>query len=61
LIVTPGVRPDWAASDDQVRAVTPAQALANGADYIVVGRPITRHENPADAARRIVEEVGSQV
>jgi len=61
LIVTPGVRPDWAAADDQVRAVTPAQALANGADYIVVGRPITRHENPADAARKILEEVASHL
>jgi orotidine-5'-phosphate decarboxylase len=61
LIVTPGVRPEWAASDDQVRAVTPAQAMANGADYIVVGRPITRHENPADAARKIVDEVAQQV
>jgi orotidine-5'-phosphate decarboxylase len=40
-----------------VRAVTPAQAVANGADYIVVGRPITRHEDPVDAAKRIVCEM----
>lgn len=60
IIVTPGVRPEWAASDDQVRAVTPAQALGSGADYIVVGRPITRHENPVVAAQKIVEEVASQ-
>jgi orotidine-5'-phosphate decarboxylase len=57
LIVTPGVRPHWAGADDQVRAVTPAQAVANGADYIVVGRPITRHEDPVDAAKRIVCEM----
>lgn len=61
VIITPGVRPEWAGADDQARAVTPGQALANGADYIVVGRPITRHENPADAARKIVEEVAAQL
>ena len=58
LIVTPGVRPKWAAgADDQARAVSPAQAVKAGADYIVVGRPITRDQNPADAAKRIIEEV----
>lgn len=61
VIVTPGIRPEWAGSDDQARAMTPAQALASGVDYIVVGRPITRHENPADAARRIVEEMATKI
>jgi orotidine-5'-phosphate decarboxylase len=59
IIITPGVRPEWAAADDQVRAVTPGQAIANGADYLVIGRPITRDKNPADAAKRILEEVES--
>lgn len=59
LIVTPGVRPDWADKDDQARSATPAQALKNGADYIVVGRPITAGKNPADSARFIVDEMNA--
>ncbi len=57
LIVTPGIRPKWAAEDDQKRIVTPAQAIQNGSDYIVVGRPITRAANMKDAARKIVYEM----
>lgn len=57
LIVTPGVRPDWADSNDQKRFTTPAQAIANGSDYLVVGRPITSAKNSADAAQKIVEEM----
>jgi orotidine-5'-phosphate decarboxylase len=60
-IVTPGVRPAWAAADDQVRIVTPAEALKNGADYIVVGRPITHAKNRRDAAKRLLEELPSLV
>lgn len=60
LIVTPGVRPAWVeGKDDQVRAVTAAQAVSSGADYIVVGRPITRHAKPVDAAKRIVDEMSN--
>lgn len=59
LIVTPGIRPSWAASDDQARIVTPRDAIIGGADYIVVGRPIVRAENRRLAARRIVEELAS--
>ncbi len=59
LIVTPGIRPAWSASDDQKRIVTPAQAIADGADYLVVGRPITQASNRRDAARRVVEEMES--
>jgi orotidine-5'-phosphate decarboxylase len=61
LIITPGVRPEWAAADDQARATTPAEAIQNGADFIVVGRPITKQANPAEAASRIVEEVASKL
>lgn len=59
VIVTPGIRPEWAASDDQSRIVTPRDAVSYGADYIVVGRPIVKNQNRKDAARRIVEELES--
>jgi orotidine-5'-phosphate decarboxylase len=59
LTITPGIRPAWSAGDDQKRIVTPAQAMKNGSTYIVVGRPITREKNKADAARKIVEEMDS--
>jgi len=61
LAVCPGIRPAWAAvaGDDQERIVTPFEAIKNGADYIVVGRPIRQAENPAAAARRVVEEIAA--
>ena len=55
LIVTPGVRPAEAWTQDQVRVATPQEALWAGADYIVVGRPITQAPDPAAAARTIVQ------
>ncbi|MDD2557935.1 MAG: orotidine-5'-phosphate decarboxylase [Desulfuromonadaceae bacterium] len=57
LVVTPGVRPAFAAVDDQQRVVTPAAAMAAGADYIVVGRPISAAVDPIAAARAIVAEM----
>jgi len=57
LIVTPGIRPTWAACNDQKRVMTPAEATARGADYIVVGRPITLAQNPKDAAYKIIQEM----
>jgi orotidine-5'-phosphate decarboxylase len=53
----PGIRPGWAAKGDQKRVMTPAEALAAGADYLVIGRPITGADDPAAAARRIVGEI----
>lgn len=57
MLVVPGVRPAWAGADDQKRVMTPAEAVINGADYLVIGRPITRAADPADAARRIAAEL----
>ncbi|MGC9519038.1 MAG: orotidine-5'-phosphate decarboxylase [Desulfuromonadaceae bacterium] len=59
VVVTPGVRPAFAAADDQQRIVTPAAAIAAGADYLVVGRPIAKADDPVGAARAIVAEMGS--
>lgn len=58
LIVTPGVRPAGTAQGDQKRIATPAQAIADGADHIVVGRPIWQADDPAAAARAIVAGLG---
>ena len=57
IIVTPGVRPSWAAVNDQKRVATPKEAVLNGANYIVVGRPIIEASDPAEAARKILEEL----
>jgi orotidine-5'-phosphate decarboxylase len=59
VIVTPGVRPAGADKGDQRRIVTPAQAIAAGADYFVVGRPITEAADPGAAAREIVQSCGA--
>ncbi|MDP1737296.1 MAG: orotidine-5'-phosphate decarboxylase [Caulobacter sp.] len=59
LVVTPGVRPDWAGKDDQARAATPLEALQSGASHLVVGRPVTAAADPRDAARRIAEEMSA--
>ena len=57
LVITPGVRPSGAAIGDQKRVTTPGEAVARGADYIVVGRPITAASSPADAASAILSEI----
>ena len=57
LVVTPGVRPDWSAKNDQARAATPLDALRAGASHIVCGRPITAANDPEAAARRVAGEM----
>ncbi len=57
LIVTPGVRPAFAAKDDQKRVMTPAEAVKAGADYLVIGRPIAASADPIQAAEAITEEI----
>jgi orotidine-5'-phosphate decarboxylase len=58
-IVTPGVRPSWAETGDQKRVMTPLEAIEAGADYLVIGRPITAAPNPREALERIMEEINS--
>jgi orotidine-5'-phosphate decarboxylase len=55
-IVVPGVRPSWSEPGDQKRFMTPREALEAGANYLVIGRPITAHKNPREAVEKILEE-----
>jgi orotidine-5'-phosphate decarboxylase len=57
LLVIPGIRPTGSAIEDQKRIATPAQAIAHGASMLVVGRPITRAADPAEAAQAILQEI----
>jgi len=61
VLVIPGIRPSGAAVGDQKRIATPADALRNGASYLVVGRPITQAANPAEAAEAILKEMAAAV
>jgi len=57
IIVVPGIRPSWAAAQDQKRIMTPSQAIQKGADYLVVGRPIIEASSPQKAFFKILEEL----
>jgi orotidine-5'-phosphate decarboxylase len=57
-IAVQGIRPTWAEPGDQKRFMTPREALEAGADYIGIGRPITAHQRPSEAVRKILEEIG---
>jgi len=59
LLVVPGIRPGWAAANDQKRIMTPAEATRLGADCLVIGRPITAADDPAAAARRVAAEIAA--
>ena len=58
-LVVPGIRPAWAASGDQKRTMTPGEAISAGADYLVIGRPITGSADPRGAAERIAAELAA--
>jgi len=60
LLVTPGVRPKQAALGDQLRVMTPSDALNNGADYLVIGRPITAAPDPLQSLQDILTEIGTK-
>jgi len=60
-LVTPGIRPAQAAADDQARIMTPSAALAAGASYLVIGRPITQAPDPLQALQDILKETGGMV
>jgi orotidine-5'-phosphate decarboxylase len=57
LVVTPGIRPAWAAAQDQKRIMTPAEAVGKGADYLVIGRPVTAAPSPREAFALIAREI----
>jgi orotidine-5'-phosphate decarboxylase len=59
-LVIPGIRPAGVAMGDQKRVATPAAAIASGADYLVIGRPITQAPDPAAAAQAILDEISQQ-
>jgi orotidine-5'-phosphate decarboxylase len=59
VLVTPGIRPAGAAAGDQKRVATPAEAIRNGADYLVVGRPVTEAPDPCAAAEAVVAEIAA--
>jgi orotidine-5'-phosphate decarboxylase len=59
VLITPGIRPQGSSSNDQQRIATPQEALLNGANLLVIGRPITGSDNVGEAAKRISEEVNS--
>lgn len=56
-LITPGIRPAWSSRDDQKRIVTPSEAIKNGSDYIVIGRPIRSADDPVGAAEKVAHEI----
>lgn len=59
IILTPGLRPEWAAVGDQKRVMTPREALQAGADYLVIGRPIIEHPDPQEAAQLVLASLSA--
>lgn len=57
ILMVPGIRPAWAAANDQKRVMTPKEAMDAGATYLVIGRPITGAADPAEAAQRVTDEI----
>lgn len=61
IIMCPAVRPSWSVVNDQLRVVTPSEAIKAGVDYMIIGRPITSHDNPVAAAKLIINEIDDAV
>lgn len=61
IIISPAVRPTWAAVNDQVRVDTPSEAVASGIDYLVIGRPITHADDRVSAVKLVIDEISSSV
>lgn len=59
IVINPGIRPAWAKKNDQKRFATPKEAIQSGADFIVIGRPVTQARNVVIAAKRIFEELNN--
>ncbi len=59
VLMVPGIRPSWAGANDQKRVMTPREAVAAGATYLVIGRPITGADNPGDAAKLVGQELAA--
>jgi len=57
VLMVPGIRPKWAAANDQKRIMTPREAMDSGATHLVIGRPITGAQNPAEAAQKVNQEI----
>jgi orotidine-5'-phosphate decarboxylase len=57
LIVAPGVRPEWARPGDQKRIAAPGRAIADGASFIVIGRPVTEAKDQSEAVKKILQEI----
>ena len=55
------IRPTWSMVNDQIRVVTPTDAIKSGVDYMIIGRPITSHDNPVAAAKLIIDEIDEAV
>ncbi len=59
ILMVPGIRPAWAAANDQKRVMTPREAMEAGATHLVIGRPITGADDPSEAAKRIMDEINA--
>ena len=57
IVLTPGIRPLWSSKNDQKRIATPSSAINDGADYIVLGRAITKSEDKIEAIKKVYEEI----
>lgn len=57
LIITPGIRPAWSATNDQKRIMTPKEAIQNGISHMVIGRPILKADNPKEALKKVLQEI----